>query len=36
VFLRGGVEVDPGALSGVVDVRARIEDPQSFQGCSPR
>jgi hypothetical protein len=32
VFSRGGTRLDPGALSGAVDVRARIEDPQSFKG----
>ena len=32
VFSPAGVELDPTALSGVVDVRARIEDQQSFLG----
>jgi len=31
-FPRGGSRLDPAALSGLVDVRARIEDPQSFVG----
>ena len=32
IFRRGGSAVEPAALSGLVDVRARIEDPQSFRG----
>ncbi len=32
VFNRGGTRLDPARLSGTVDVRARIEDPQSFKG----
>jgi hypothetical protein len=32
VFVPAGKELDPSALAGVVDVRARIEDPQSFLG----
>jgi hypothetical protein len=32
VFPAAGRELDPLALSGPVDVRARIEDPQSFEG----
>jgi hypothetical protein len=32
VFSRGGTRLDPSRLTGVVDVRARIEDPQSFRG----
>lgn len=30
-FPRAGARLDPARLSGVVDVRARIEDPQSFR-----
>ena len=32
VFTPGGAVMDPSRLSGQVDVRARIEDLQSFQG----
>jgi hypothetical protein len=31
-FPRAGTRLDPSRLSGEVDVRARIEDPQSFRG----
>jgi hypothetical protein len=31
-FSAGGTRLDPAQLSGRVDVRARIEDPQSFTG----
>lgn len=32
IFNQGGTRLDPTRLSGTVDLRARIEDPQSFQG----
>ena len=32
VFAPGGARLDPSRLSGLVDVRARIEDLQSFRG----
>ena len=32
VFAPGGASLDPSRLSGLVDVRARIEDLQSFRG----
>jgi hypothetical protein len=32
IFNQGGTRLDPTRLKGTVDVRARIEDPQSFQG----
>ena len=32
VFPPGGAPLDPSRLSGLVDVRARIEDLQSFRG----
>ena len=32
VFSPGGASLDPSRLSGLVDVRARIEDLQSFRG----
>jgi hypothetical protein len=32
IYNRGGTRLDEGRLAGVVDVRARIEDPLSFQG----
>ena len=32
IYNLAGTRLDEGRLSGVVDVRARIEDPQSFQG----
>jgi hypothetical protein len=31
-FPRAGSRLDPARLSGLVDARARIEDPQSFRG----
>lgn len=32
IYSRGGSQLDPARLSGTVDVRARIEDPQPFSG----
>jgi len=32
IYSLGGTRLDPAALSGAVDARARIEDPQSFVG----
>ena len=32
IYRLGGSPLDPGALAGLVDVRAWIDDPQSFRG----
>ena len=32
IYRLGGTPLDPGALAGLVDVRAWIDDPQSFRG----